>query len=180
MSKRKAIKLTNFTIAILLVIAGIAFSITSNQIMPFSIGFTGAAILLAIYRNQTWDFRERKSFYENSLAEIKKQICYNCGALVPWWSEYCVECGETLPTEDIECQECHNLNPPKSNYCGICGNELRINQSKNRTKEEKTEEKPEIKEEETKATKPNQCPECGYEISLDINKCPWCGHVLNE
>lgn len=178
MNEKKALKLSNYVIAALLIFAGIAFSLTSEQILPFFIGFTGAAILIALYRNMTWDYKERKAYFKNSLEEIKKIICSNCGVLNPWWSEYCTNCGEKLQTEEIKCPECYNLNPPKSVYCGVCGSEMEKEEKEVVEEEAESEEEINEKEKRNEGKKPTECPECGYEVTLDVRKCPWCGHDL--
>lgn len=182
MNEISTLKITNYLIATVILFTGIVFSFTTKSILPFLISFISAALIIVIYKNSTWDYKERYSYFKNSLKEIKKTICQECGTYNPWWSDYCINCGSKLPQEEIECKNCYTLNPPTSTYCGVCGKELK---TQNQEATEETEEKKEQKEEEeetqeTETPSKQKCPECGYEFSSNVRKCPWCGFKIQK
>ncbi|PTD93835.1 hypothetical protein C9439_05490 [archaeon SCG-AAA382B04] len=179
MNETSPLRITNYLVSILVIFVGTVFSFTTESILPFLIGFTGAALIITIYMNNTWDSRERISYFKNSLKEIKKNYCPHCGSYSPWWSEYCVNCGKELETEKIECQNCYSLNPSLSTYCGVCGKELGIKEQEEDEQEEEQEKKQTKQNKETRE-KIQECPECGYDFSLNVRKCPWCGYRIKK
>lgn len=174
MNDISTLRITNYLIAVIVIFFGIVFSVINKNFLPFLVGFTGAALIITLYKNTTWDFRERIGYFKNYLKEIKKIYCPACGSYNPWWSNYCVNCGDEIPQQETECQICHSLNPPLSTYCGVCGEELEQQEVK------KKPEQTTSKVEETIEANSNKrkCPNCGYEFSLDVGKCPWCGNKL--
>ncbi|OKY78469.1 MAG: XerD/XerC family integrase [Candidatus Methanohalarchaeum thermophilum] len=173
MRSKSPLKAINYTIALLLILTGTTFSALTKTILPFMLGFVGAGLIITIYRNLTWDFKQRLSFFKNSLEKIKEIECENCGSLNPWWSTYCTQCGEKVPKDKIKCPECDTLNPPRSSYCGECGNPIKLGTEKQQKM--KNEENNQSKKQEENEETYIKCRSCGHKFDPGLRRCPWCG-----
>ncbi len=188
MIKKSTLRATNYSLAILVILVGIAFALIYDNIFLFLVSFVGSAIIISIYRSTTWDVNERLTYFKNSLEEIKKIECNECGKHSPWWSKYCIFCGYKFDSEEVLCSSCSQENPPLSIHCGVCGRYLNGEDSKNleeheseRKGSEETEERKEEKKSHDKLQKNirMECKNCGHQVKSNTRKCPWCGKILD-
>lgn len=74
--------------------------------------------------------QKRKALYQNKLHLEGKEMCMNCGSIVPYGSAFCCSCGKSIEKKEPDevvgavCMKCGKINPMESGFCSNCGAEL--------------------------------------------------------
>lgn len=74
--------------------------------------------------------QNRKALYQKKLHLEGKEMCMNCGSIIPYGSAFCCSCGKSIEKKEQEsilgsvCSNCGKINHAGSGFCSGCGAKL--------------------------------------------------------
>lgn len=124
---------------------------------------------------------ERIAGHRRQVQDIKGFVpCPNCGVEVPADAAFCNGCGAPMPkrpavSESVDpnmtkCPNCGALVSKEMRFCTSCGNPL----------PEKTEQEPEVSQEQPVEESVKKCSHCGAECPEGTIFCMNCGEKISE